>query len=72
MKKGLKLWNSKYFVDLDKQCKDLMVNINELDLKDENANLCEAELTRRRDLVNDFWKMFERNESLVHQKARSK
>lgn len=49
-----------------------MVNINELDLKDENANLCEAELTRRRDLVNDFWKMFERNESLVHQKARSK
>ena len=57
---------------MQKQINSLVDNINELDKKDEEGDLEEKDIGRRRNLIGNFWRIPRRQESITHPNSRSK
>lgn len=72
LKARIKVWNVEVFGNLDTQLKHLVQDLNELDAKASIEILSEEDLSKRRRITNDLWKVQKMKDSLMFQKARSR
>jgi len=67
LKKGLKEWNVSPFGHTNR-----VKGMIALDLKEEESQLSEADILRRNQLHEDFWKVVRRIDSTLCEKAKSR
>ncbi|KAL7169037.1 hypothetical protein ACSBR2_034129 [Camellia fascicularis] len=70
LRNHLRVWNREVFGNIDTKLKTAEQELHEWDLKAESRPLDELEITRRREIRCQVWKLSSNNERLWHQKSR--
>jgi hypothetical protein len=72
LKGRLKEWNKTEFGNLENILKTIIVDIQDLDVRGELVGLSLLEVSLRKDLFHEFWKLQKCKESILFQRSRSK
>lgn len=68
LKRDLRKWHKECFGDVQQKTNDVVQKINDLDIKDEEEGMEVKKVDERRDLLGNFWRIFRRHDSILHQK----
>jgi len=71
LKKDIKAWSKVSFGNLELQCDNIVKEIGELDVE-EVEELSQEKVQHRKQLLEDFWCVAKRHESILHKKFRVK
>jgi hypothetical protein len=72
LKGCLKEWNSREFGSMENRIQSIVDVILSLDVKGESVGLSPVEVSRRKELFVDFWKLQKCKELSIYQRSRSK
>lgn len=70
LKVMMKKWNTEVFGNLGVKKKEVVLRMKELDQIAEDSQLSEEEIKERKDLMTEYWRVLNLNESLLCQKSR--
>lgn len=69
IKKKKKYWNENVFGDLERRRKNIVKDLDELDLKEEGEELNEEEVIQKKLIIEEFWRVATYNKSLCRPKS---